>query len=321
MDKVSCDFCGSSDYEKVIEQTDIIHNTTSEMFCIVECLSCGLNYLNPRPNEDEIGRYYSSEYAFHENPSKIKLIIISIITKLVNSPLHVILNTIPIVNKLLVPYVLPKIPDPVMQHFTGGRILDIGCGAGVSTHFWGVNGALDSYKKIAQVYGVEVSDKARKVLVDKGVSVYKALSDVEPEMLFEIIRMNWSLEHVHSPNEYFEFITNHLQVGSKAIITVPNYKGLLYRIDPACVEVPIHLYHFCKNDLFNYAKKYNLKVIEFRTFSYPNMFVFAAGFSKEISKSFSSSMKISEAHYFQRILSRLDQNELGNDMLIVLEKC
>ena len=32
-------------------------------------------------------------------------------------------------------------------------------------------------------------------------------------------------------------------------------------------------------------------------------------------------MKISEAHYFQRILSRLDQNELGNDMLIVLEKC
>ncbi len=320
MEEVDCDFCGSSVHEKVVEQTDIIHNTTTKIFCIVKCMSCGLNFLNPRPAENEIGKFYSDEYAFHENPSKIKLVIISIVKKIVNSPLHVIFNVIPIVNRMLLPYVLPKISDPVIQYFIGGRILDVGCGTGVSTHFWGVKGALNSYKKIAKVYGVEVSDKARKVLESKGIAAYKTLSDIETGIHFDIIRMNWSLEHVYSPNEYFEFIANRLATGAKAIITVPNYNGLLYRVDPECVEIPIHLYHFCKNDLFNYAKKYKLKVIEFRTLSYPQMFLFAAGISKEISKSFSSPMKISEAHYFQRILSRLDKNELGNDMMIVLEK-
>ena len=29
MEEVDCDFCGSSVHEKVVEQTDIIHNTTT----------------------------------------------------------------------------------------------------------------------------------------------------------------------------------------------------------------------------------------------------------------------------------------------------
>ena len=127
----------------------------------------------------------------------------------------------------------------------------------VGLGYVGMTLAMHAARNNYKVYGVEVSDKARKVLESKGIAAYKTLSDIETGIHFDIIRMNWSLEHVYSPNEYFEFIANRLATGAKAIITVPNYNGLLYRVDPECVEIPIHLYHFCKNDLFNYAKNIN----------------------------------------------------------------
>ena len=92
---------------------------------------------------------------------------------------------------------------------------------------------------------------------------------------FDLIRMNWSLEHVHTPNKYFEFLSNHLSSEGRAIIAVPNYKGLIYRLAPNCVELPIHLYHFSEDNLRSYSKKHNLELTGSFTFSYPSMFSFA----------------------------------------------
>ena len=87
--------------------------------------------------------------------------------------------------------------------------------------------------------------------------------------------MNWSMEHVYAPSKYFEFLNNHLSVKGRAIIAVPNYKGLIYRLSPNCVELPIHLYHFSEENLRSYSKKYNLEITSSLTFSYPSMFLFA----------------------------------------------
>ena len=56
MEIVPCDLCGSDDSEKVAEQTDLLHKTTSEIFSVVRCNNCGLHFTNPRPDINEIGR-------------------------------------------------------------------------------------------------------------------------------------------------------------------------------------------------------------------------------------------------------------------------
>jgi len=82
-----------------------------------------------------------------------------------NSSFHFLFNNIPGLSRMLSAYVVLKIADPVLTYFKGGKILDIGSGSGVSAHFWGAQGGgLVAYQKIADVYGVEVSDRARSIL-------------------------------------------------------------------------------------------------------------------------------------------------------------
>jgi SAM-dependent methyltransferase len=320
MEYVSCDYCGSAEHAQVVRQTDLLHRTTDEVFSIVRCTTCGLHFLNPRPDREEIGKYYSEKYSFHSDKSLIKNKFISIMTSLANSPFHIVLNFIPPISRMLVPYIQPRIMDPIRKLFRGGNILDIGCGSGVTAHFWGVNGSLQAYSKFADVHGLEVADVARSVFARKGIPSYKYLTNIPADLGFDIIRMNWSLEHVHSPSEYFNFIKDRLQQEGIVILTVPNYGGLLYLLAPDCVEVPVHLFHFKKQDIYNYAAKYKLKVVKFQTFSYPGMYVFSAGISPQMAKAFAFPMGISEANYSQRLLSRLDALEMGNDMLFVLRK-
>lgn len=320
MESVLCDYCGNDKFEEVVRQTDILHKTTTEFFSIAKCGKCGLQFLNPRPTKEEIGQYYATEYSFHATPSKIRRVAASLLFWAANSPFYLLCSLIPGLNRKLSAYVVPSIEDPVRKYFPGGRVLDIGCGAGVSAHFWGREGGLLAYKKFAEVYGVEVSDKARAALSAHGIETFKNLTDIPDNLFFEIIRMNWSLEHVHAPSEYFNFISDRLAEGGKAIIAVPNYDGLLYVLAKDCVEVPIHLYHFRWKDIANYAEKFGLKIVEFRTFSYPQMFIFAAEILPRLSKSIISPMNIFEAKVFQKFLSQLDSLGMGNDMVIVLEK-
>jgi len=69
METVACDFCGGSEFEHVASQTDILHKTTAEIFSIVKCKGCGLQFVNPRLTREEIGRYYSDNYSFHGAPN------------------------------------------------------------------------------------------------------------------------------------------------------------------------------------------------------------------------------------------------------------
>jgi len=318
---VNCDFCGAGDNSLVTEQSDKLHNTTTKLFKIVKCNRCGLQYTNPRPSADEIGEYYSKNYVFHSNSSLIHRLAIKLATKIANSPISVLVNLVPIINKKFIPYIKPNISDPVHDYYdSGGKgtFLDIGCGAGVNAHFWGESGSLLEHKKNIDVAGIEVSARARKTLTDTGIESWGSLDEVPDERRFSVIRMNWSLEHVHSPSEYFEFFTKHLAQDGRLIISVPNYNGLIYKIASNCVELPIHLYHFTPHDMYNYAERFKLNIKSLVTFSYPQMFITAAEFGL-FPESFSKKFSFNEARFFQKTLERFDSEGFGNDMVVVLE--
>ena len=321
MEHIICDYCGKDSFTEIAQQTDLIHKTTNEEFIIVKCDNCGLNYTNPRPSQEEIKRYYASSYSFHKQKSKTHLWLTSIAKFLVKSPLSYLLDILGIGEKLI-PYLTPNIQDPVMNFYRSGgtgKFLDIGCGSGISAHLWGPNGALFAYKKITNVAGIEIADNARKLLTAQGIQAWDSITAVPNEEKFTIIRMNWSLEHVHSPDKYFAFIASHLENKGRAIIAVPNYSGLIYKISPSCVELPIHLYHFTPNDMKNYGAKHGLKLFSIKTFSYPAMFNEATKLGL-IPKSLSLASSLSEAKKLQKVLNKFDDAEMGNDMIAIFER-
>ena len=53
------------------------------------------------------------------------------------------------------------------------------------------------------IYAVEPDIAALKKLKDKKIKAFSSIHELPNEVNFDVIRMNWSLEHVHSPDEYF----------------------------------------------------------------------------------------------------------------------
>ena len=230
MEIVACDFCGSKDYITVVRQTDLIHKSTSEFFSIVECEECGLNYTNPRPSIEELGSFYTESYSYFNKGGLLSFIKTNILGPLIrliaNSPFAYIFFFIPTLSNLLGSKVEPKVQDPVLKYFKEREIksfLDIGCGSGVKAHFWGTRSSLLNCPKTIEVFGCEPDEASRKFLNDNDIYCWSAIEDIEKDRKFDLIRMNWSLEHVHCPSKYFEFINQHLSSKGRAIIAVPNF--------------------------------------------------------------------------------------------------
>jgi len=326
METVDCDLCGSSNYLPVVSQTDILHKTTTELFTVVKCLDCGLHYTNPRPNRSEIGEFYSKSYSFHSNrgwKSRIKTSFIwDIFKKFANSSFALIFFFLPPISKFLASQLKSPIKDPVTELVKKGEVksfLDIGCGSGLSAHYWGTSSSLVSCNKHVNVFGLEQDEEACSSLNLQGIKCWQSLDKVELGISFDLIRMNWSLEHVHSPTEYFKFISERLNENGTIVIGIPNNEGLLYRLAPSCLELPIHLYHFSIQDIKEYASQFNLKVLDVKTFSYPSMFSVPVA-EGLLPKDFLFSKSIFRAKRAMRFLKSFDEIGWGNDMLITLKK-
>ena len=325
MENINCDLCGSQRYNKVAEQTDLLHKSTTEKFTVVRCAECGLHFTNPRPSIEEIGRFYSSEYGFHRTTGLIAILKGSFIeefrNKLANSRLAILLSYVPILSSFLARSVKPKIDDPVLKFIDKDKkqnFLDIGCGSGRSAQFWGPSGSLLKYRKYFEVFGVEPDKKSRDYLQLRGIQCWENIDKINPIQKFDLIRMNWSLEHVHSPSEYFRFISNHLNPTGKAFIMVPNNEGILYKLNQNCLELPIHLYHFSVLDLKAYTHTFGMEVIDINTFSYPAMFQMAAK-NGLLSKKFLFAENLSIAQKTMPLLGALDDMGWGNDLILTLQ--
>ena len=137
MEYVNCNLCGLDETQVLFRKKDKFGITEDE-FNVVECRRCGLLYVNPRPTQEEIGRFYPETYSWKET-----LEADSFLTKWVRG--------------LEKGYRYHLLKDEVSKvvKFTGrnsGKLLDIGCGTG---------DRLDVFRSIGfETYGVETSDSA-----------------------------------------------------------------------------------------------------------------------------------------------------------------
>lgn len=262
----NCPVCGKTEHKNFLVVQD--KSVSQDSFAIVQCENCGFKFTNPRPDQENIGRYYESEdYISHSNT-----------TKGVISKAYKVVRSIAVKDKVELVNNLAK----------KGRILDYGCGTGYFLSACQKNGW--------EVNGFEPNELANKQATETlGKTVENSsLDKFQPES-FEIITMWHVLEHIHTLNETFQKLLSLLKPGGVVLVAVPNADSLdaqKYRENWAAYDVPRHLYHFNQATMKRFLKKHKLDLIDVKPMKYDAYYVsmlsekYKAGKSKMLSSVF-----------------------------------
>lgn len=228
MEHIDCNLCGID---------DTVFWGGKNNIRIVKCRNCGLIYCNPRPDNNELQKFYSRDYfsegLYEEDVQRQKMYEIEI--------------------------------DEIKKNIVSqGRFLDVGCAVGkfLAT-------LPDTFEK----WGTEFSDDAAKIGREKfdlniitGQIRYIEL----PEKYFDIIQMRGVLEHSQNPFEDLTKIKKLLKDdGILRLSQLPNIDSLcgrLYKTKFNQVKPGEHLYYFSSKTINAMLDKAGFKII---TITYP----------------------------------------------------
>ncbi len=265
MKQMACDLCGSQAYQ-VLYTTMDRYLPIDGSFQWVKCLNCGLLYLNPQPEFDELQRHYPTEnyYAYRSGKEA---------TSIVNGEK---LNFWRGLREALVrplSRVLPQLrseEEKELAHLgpiePGIRLLDVGCGSGDWLSVYRMRGAT--------TYGVEINAKACEEGRKRGHHLFCGqLSEAGFEDdFFDIVLFHQSLEHLFSPRTTLLEVQRVLKRGGKVWISVPNHNGIQARLFGKwfyAIESPRHLYGFTPKTITQLLTQTGFLVEHLHTYSLP----------------------------------------------------
>jgi 2-polyprenyl-3-methyl-5-hydroxy-6-metoxy-1,4-benzoquinol methylase len=217
-------FLTVKDYSVSKETFDLYYDETLDMLIT-----------HPQPSLDNLGKYYESEDYISHTDNKRSLF----------EKLYHFIKSIALKNKLNL--------INSLQH-NKGKILDIGAGTG---DFLSV-AKNDSWQTI----GVEPSDRAKAIAINKGVSFVEQTSELENHS-FDVISMWHVLEHVPDLDKQIKELKRLLKPSGTLIIAVPNFKSFdakHYGKFWAAYDVPIHFWHFSKTAIKLLFEKEEMKL-------------------------------------------------------------
>jgi len=217
-------FLTVKDYSVSQETFDLYHDETLDMLIT-----------HPQPSLENLGKYYESEDYISHTDNKRSLF----------EKLYHFIKSIALKNKLnLINSLQPN----------KGRILDIGAGTG---EFLSV-AKKDGWKTV----GVEPSEKAKAIAINKGVSFVDLTTELENQS-FDVISMWHVLEHVPDLEKQIKELKRLLKPTGTLIIAVPNFKSfdaIHYGKFWAAFDVPIHFWHFSKTAIKLLFEKEEMKL-------------------------------------------------------------
>ena len=243
MEYVNCNLCGLDNVRVLFSKKDKFGIAADE-FKVVECQECGLFYINPRPAQEEIGKFYPDIYSWKET-----LEAESFLTKCF--------------RKLEKAYRYHLLQDEVSKVVKfirrgSGKVLDVGCGTG---------DRLDVFRnKGFETYGVETSDSAIYAKEHLKLNVMKGdlFSAHFPDQLFDIVTLFNVLEHTHDPKRVCKEIWRILKDDGFLVLQVPNKNSLQYKLFKrrwAAFDVPRDLYYFGVETLSSLLEKAGFAVM------------------------------------------------------------
>jgi SAM-dependent methyltransferase len=214
MEAVTCNLCGSDDYRMIYSMPDARY-AIEEWFKVVECLRCGLGFVNPRPIPPEMSRYYPpSFYDYFEDDRDFH-------GRRYAAEANFLKDVTSTDRKLL---------------------LDLGCANGAFPRFMRQLGW--------EVEGVETSRQSKPI---SDFKVYQQEFHDIPicEPWYDAITAWAVLEHVHNPMAYFRKAAQVLKQGGIFVFLVTNFKSISSR-SLFLEDVPRHLYFFTEETVKKY---------------------------------------------------------------------
>lgn len=218
-----CPLCGERNSRLLFIGKDRRFKMPGE-FPVVSCTGCGLVRLARRPKLSRLGIYYPPNdyppYIIRQDVHSLKARVRDFIAKTI---------------------LCDDYDKNLAQSNPGGRILDIGCGAGQ---------CLTYYKEMGwEPFGVEISNAASRRAMESGHAVFRGvLEDARfPDDYFDLVRARHVLEHLPNPVESLLEMRRVLKNHGTLLLEVPNWSGLWARIFKQWywqVDSPRHFFLF-----------------------------------------------------------------------------
>lgn len=241
-----CFICGINDSKPFLLAKDTL-GVTDQVFSLVQCKQCGLIFLNPAPDPKEMEIFYPEGY-WAKRGSRIEGCYRDMITRL-------------------------ELKDLIRVIGKGGRLLDVGSGAGEFLYH--------AERLGFEGYGVEISKEMVKYSIEtfglKNVINSDFLSASFPEEFFDIILFNHVLEHLYNPVENLMEAKRLLKKEGILVIQIPNldsYQFKIFRKKWLQLSVPQHLNHFTTETIKSALEKVGFDVFKVLHYSIRNSTLF-----------------------------------------------
>jgi 2-polyprenyl-3-methyl-5-hydroxy-6-metoxy-1,4-benzoquinol methylase len=276
-----CPLCKSGLFLNAIEVKD--HAVSKELFIVCKCTNCKVQFTNPRPTSDHIGRYYDfPEYYSHDDSAKN-------LTQLIYQNIRKITITrkVALINSL----VKEK-----------GKLLDYGCGTGeflnqAKIEGWNVSGC-EPNKKASNLASQKISEK-----------IFSELDDLDSNQSFDVITLFHVLEHVHKLRKTVKSLLKLLKPDGYLVIAIPNpesYDAKKYGDTWAGWDVPRHLYHFNSDAMKSFQEVFNLELVDLKKMPFDSYYV------SLLSESYKNPTASKLLNYWNATWSGLKSNKSAN---------
>ena len=233
----NCPVCNYEKWEIFLHCRD--HFQSGDEFEIVRCKKCSFLFTNPRPDRNEIGKYYESQnyISHHSSGNDLMSIVYRLVRKWNIKKKFIIISTLS----------------------NGKNLLDIGCGSGELLQYFNSHGW--------NTMGIEPNNTARKIAVEQNnVNAFpEGQLEEMPDASFDVISLWHVLEHISDLHKRMAEIRRLIKPGGTIFIAVPNassYDAKYYNSFWAAFDVPRHLYHFTRETISLLVSNYQFEMIK-----------------------------------------------------------
>lgn len=230
----ACPICEQTSLRAFLTCKD--YTVSHETFNLTECTSCGFVFTNPRPEDQNLGRYYqSSNYISHSEGNK---------------------SLMDTAYRLARSFTLRWKLNLVQRHSASppDSLLDFGCGTGTFLQYCKQQGI--------RAAGIEPAPNARTIAArNTKADIVSDISDITSR--YDAITLWHVLEHVADLNGTLEQLKSTLSENGTMFIAVPNHNSAdakTYKEYWAAYDVPRHLWHFSQTTMTRILNNHGMKV-------------------------------------------------------------
>lgn len=229
VERVNCNLCGDGD-EKLLFLKD--------GFRIVQCNSCGLIFVNPRPHKKYLQELYSEDYYRISAEGSIGYGDYEADKQYHSANFSKLLNSIE-------------------RHKEKGKMLDVGCAVGFFLEEANMRGW--------EVYGTELSEYAVKKAQERGLRVFSGdiLAAGFENNFFDVITCFGTIEHLPDPAAAVKKISQILKGDGLFVISTPDAGGFVggrrFQYKPK-----EHLYYFTRETIIKILQQEGFEILQIK---------------------------------------------------------